>query len=95
MPLISKKDVAHLAQLARLKLSDAEADKLSGDLEEIVAYFKELESIDTSGVVPVAGGTDLTNVFREDEAGTSDDGGKGADQFPETEGGLLKVPNIF
>ena len=95
MSLIDKKDVAHLAQLARLELSDTEADKLSGDLEEIVAYFKELEAVDTSGIVPVAGGTDLTNVLRADEAGTSDDGGKGADQFPETSGGLLKVPNIF
>ena len=53
-PAIDRTLVLHVAKLASLSLSDAEADKLTGDLAKIVAYVAQLDSLDTSQVAPTA-----------------------------------------
>ncbi len=93
--MLTKKELEHLATLARIDLKAGEEVKLEKDLGNILDYFKELESVDTSSVAPMTGGTDLKNVFREDTAGTSDDTGKGKEAFPDANGGYLRVPPVF
>ena len=68
MAEINKELLEHLARLARIELDEKEEPKLLSDLVAILNYFKELEALDTTGVVPMDGGTQLKNVFREDEA---------------------------
>jgi aspartyl-tRNA(Asn)/glutamyl-tRNA(Gln) amidotransferase subunit C len=46
--------ISHVAQLSSLSLTDAEAEKLTGELAAIVAYVSELETLDTSNVPPTA-----------------------------------------
>jgi len=92
---MNKKDLEHLAELARIDLKAGEEKKLQKDLGAILDYFKELQELDTENVDPMAGGTDLKNVVREDVAGTADNTGKGPEQFPDKQGGFLKVPPVF
>ncbi|MDO8664507.1 MAG: Asp-tRNA(Asn)/Glu-tRNA(Gln) amidotransferase subunit GatC [Candidatus Liptonbacteria bacterium] len=92
---ISKKTLEHLAELSRIKLNEKEEEKLLEDLRKILAYFDELKSLDTSSVEPMNGGTDLKNSFREDEERLNTNQGNGADVFPESKDGFLKVPPVF
>lgn len=102
---INKETLKRLAKLARIELDPKEEEKLLKDLGKILNHFKELQELDTSEVAPMAGGTSLKNVFREDSAkpdeessrGISGDSNKGAgvEAFPEHESGYLKIPPVF
>ena len=92
---ISKEELRHLADLARIKLDPKEEDKLIKDLGNILDHFKELQELDTANVAPMTGGTDLRNVFRGDDERENTDQGAGVEAFPENEGGFLKVPPVF
>ena len=100
---ISKSELEHLAKLARVELDPKEEEKLLKDLGAILDYFKELQKLDTTNVPPMAGGTDLRNVFREDaKKNDGEDGGPestnrgaGVDAFPEKQDGFLKIPPVF
>ena len=92
---ITKHELEHLATLARIELDPKEEEKLLKDLGAILDYFKELQELDTTNVKPMTGGTDLVNVFREDDERESTNRGAGVDQFPETKDGYLKIPPVF
>lgn len=92
---LTKRDLEHLAKLARIELDPKEEDKLLRDLGNILDHFKELQELDTSDVEPMAGGTDLTNVFRKDGERENTRRGAGVDAFPETKDGFLEVPPVF
>ncbi len=61
-------DVGYIAGLARLELDPETKVKLQKDMEGILAYIKQLEELDVSGIEPTAHATLLTNVLREDVA---------------------------
>lgn len=92
MSVIDKKSLEHLAELARIKLSGKEEEKMLTDLKKILTYFEELKEADTLHVEPLTGGTELTNIAREDAPRGNDDTGKGRAAFPEEEGRFLKIP---
>ena len=95
MAELNKKTLEHLAELARLDLKEKEEEKLLKDLQAILDYFKALQGVDTENVEPMAGGTSLKNVFREDEVKKSKEIAKGSEAFPESHEGYLKVPPVF
>lgn len=95
MSQITKKEIKHLAELARLELTEKDEEKLEHDLGEILGYFNELKEINTDGVPPLTGGIFLVNCVRDDTAERTADTGKGKDQFPESSSGYLKVPSVF
>lgn len=92
---INKETLEHLAKLARIELSHAEEERLLNDLANILGHFEELKNLDTSKVLPMAGGSQLKNAFREDTSRESTNRGAGIGQFPETQDGFLKVPPVF
>lgn len=94
---INKKSLEHLADLVRIELKAGEEERFLKDLEKILAYFQELQQLNTDNVTPMTGGTELKSVFREDEK-TRDKSGetrRAVQAFPEEEKGYLKVPPIF
>lgn len=103
--MITKKDLKHLAELARIDFSAGggsfsggragEEKKLIKDLSNILDYFKELQDLNTDKVEPMTGGTDLRNILREDILEKENETGKGKEAFPEEEGDYLKVPPVF
>ncbi|MCL4405329.1 MAG: Asp-tRNA(Asn)/Glu-tRNA(Gln) amidotransferase subunit GatC [Patescibacteria group bacterium] len=90
-------DVEYFARLARIRLTDEEKTRLAKELSDVLAYVEELKRVDTKDVAPMTGGTDLRNIYREDESvrNVFDDCGKGPANFPDTKDGFLKVPKIF
>jgi aspartyl-tRNA(Asn)/glutamyl-tRNA(Gln) amidotransferase subunit C len=59
-------DVKHIAALARIHIENAEATRLVGDLNDILAWIDQLNEVDISGVDPLAGAIDLALKLRED-----------------------------
>ncbi|HEX4446912.1 MAG TPA: Asp-tRNA(Asn)/Glu-tRNA(Gln) amidotransferase subunit GatC [Polyangiaceae bacterium] len=53
-PKISREVVLHVAKLASLSVSDAEADRFAGELARVVAYVEQLDAVDTRDVPPTA-----------------------------------------
>ncbi len=92
---ISKETLEYLANLARIELDPAEEERLLGDLRKILDYVSELQSVDTSSVAPMNGGTTLSNIFREDTGPMNTNRGEGVDALPQIKEGFLKVPPIF
>ena len=95
MAEINKKILKHLVGLARIEIDPKKEDKFLSDFKSILGHFEELANLDTSGVVPMTGGTMLQNVTREDEFNDIKDQGKGVANFPESKDGYLKVPPVF
>jgi len=93
--IIDKKTLEHLAALSRIDIDPKKEEKLLGNLEKILAYFEELKAVDTDGIEPAAGGTTLTNVFREDKDSLRLPNEKALEQFPEKKNGFLKIPQVF
>ena len=95
--ILKEKDVEHLAELARIEISDAEKKKLLKDLEEILEHVKELGEVNTDGVEPVTGGTTKKNEFRGDDEDVCvpTPSEELQDAFPEKDDKHLKVPHVF
>ena len=68
MPEITREDVAHLADLARIDLSDAELDHLAPQLSVILESVASIQGVAGEDVPPTSHALPLTNVFREDVA---------------------------
>lgn len=65
--MLSKEQVRHVAKLARLELTDDEAERFSGQLSDILSYMEILEEVETDNVEPTSQVTGLTNVTRKDK----------------------------
>ncbi len=63
---LTRADVEKVALLARLRLSDAELETMTGQLVQIVGYVDQLSEVDTTDVAPMAHAVEVTNVFAED-----------------------------
>ena len=70
--MISKKEVQHVAKLARLGLSQEELNKTGKELSSILDYFKLLDELDTSQIPPTFYPVPLKNIMREDKVEKKD-----------------------
>ena len=64
---LSRDDVDHVATIARIGITDAEKDRLLGELEAILGHIARLQQVDTSALAETAQVGDLVNVMRADE----------------------------
>jgi aspartyl-tRNA(Asn)/glutamyl-tRNA(Gln) amidotransferase subunit C len=95
MPEISRDEVAHLADLARIDLSDAELDLLAPQLTVILESVASIQGVAGDDVPPTSHALPLTNVFREDvivPCLTAEQALSGA---PEVEQQRFRVPRIL
>lgn len=65
--MLSKDKVEHVAKLARLELSDENAERFSSQLSDVLSYMEILDEVNTEGVEPTLQVTGLINVSREDK----------------------------
>lgn len=91
---ITKDTIEHVANLARLNLTEEEKSKLTLDMEQIISYVDKLNELDTSKVKPTDHVIPISNVFREDEAKPSYQREKVLANAPSIEDGCFKVPKI-
>src|SRR5215213_3202886 len=67
MATLSRAEVEHVAQLARLGLTDDELGRLEGQLNHILDQYGILSRLDTDAIPPTAQTIELENILREDE----------------------------
>jgi aspartyl-tRNA(Asn)/glutamyl-tRNA(Gln) amidotransferase subunit C len=92
---ISPADVAHVARLARLDLTDAELERFAEQLGAVLEHARDVEALDTAGVAPTAHPLPLRNVLREDMVVPGLDRDEVLAQAPEAESGRFRVPRIL
>ena len=92
---ISRADVAHVARLARLELTEEELERFTGQLAAVLEHAADVESLDTAGVPPTAHPLPLQNVLRADEPVPSLDRDEVLAMAPEAEDGRFRVPRIL
>ncbi len=68
---LSRQEVEHIAELAKLGLSQEEIERFQGQLSAILEYFAVLQRLDTESVPPTAQVIGLRNVMRPDDVGPS------------------------
>lgn len=92
---ITIKDVEHVANLARLELSEEEKNKFTEQLNAILKYVEQLNQLDTEHVEPTSHVMPLYNVMREDEARPSWPLEQVLLNAPDEEDGQFKVPAVL
>ena len=95
--MITKKEVQHVAKLARLGLSEKEIEKMQKELSVILEYIDLLKEIDVSKIKPTFHSVLIENVMREDEAKRESPQiiNKLLDEAPSKEEGYVKVKEIL
>lgn len=91
---IQKKDIVHVANLARLELSETALDTFASQVSQILDYVDTLEKVDTTNVPPTSHAIELTNAFREDEVSGHLDRDAALANAPEKETGAFVVPKV-
>jgi aspartyl-tRNA(Asn)/glutamyl-tRNA(Gln) amidotransferase subunit C len=91
---ISPQTVAHVAKLARLKLSEKEQGELSQVLSHVLAHFEQIAKVNTDGVLPLLTPTDMSQGLRADVAEKLIDSDKLLENAPDKSGRLFKVPPV-
>ena len=92
---VTEKDVAYIAALSRLEISESEMPKFTEQFNQIFNYADILEKVDTAGIKPTFSILPLYNVLREDEPQpgvTHEDALKNA---PAVHNGGFKVPRVI
>jgi aspartyl-tRNA(Asn)/glutamyl-tRNA(Gln) amidotransferase subunit C len=92
---ITRDDVAHVARLARLSLSDAELDRFTGQLADVLEHARDVEALDVTGIAPMSHPYPLQNVLRDDTAGPTLDRDEVLAQAPAVEDRRFRVPPIL
>ena|SRR6516225_4149817 len=92
---ISRADVAHVARLARLDLTDDELDRFTGQLAAVLEHAGDLAALDTAGVPPTAHPLELVNVLRDDVPRPCLDRDEVLAMAPAAEDGRFRVPKIL
>jgi aspartyl-tRNA(Asn)/glutamyl-tRNA(Gln) amidotransferase subunit C len=92
---ITTDDAAHVARLARLRLSDQELEQYTGQLAAVLDHARDVEALDTEGVEPTAHPLPLVNVLREDRVTECLDRAEVLAAAPSVEANRFRVPRIL
>ena len=92
---LSLNDISRLAQLARVEVTQAEAEQVLSQLQAIFALIEELQSADTRGIEPMSHGQDVTLRLREDHVTERDQHELFQSIAPQVEAALYLVPRVI
>ncbi len=92
---ITRDEVAHLATLSRLALSEPELDHFAGQLDVIIAAVARVQEVAAEGIPPTTHALPVTNVFRDDVIAGCLGAQAALDQAPASEQGRFRVPRIL
>jgi aspartyl-tRNA(Asn)/glutamyl-tRNA(Gln) amidotransferase subunit C len=92
---LTAEQVRWVAMLARLELTEAELQLMTGQLNRIVEYVNQLQSLNTNGVEPLAHALDVANVFRADEPQPSLAVDEALANAPKRKGDFYAVPAVL
>jgi aspartyl-tRNA(Asn)/glutamyl-tRNA(Gln) amidotransferase subunit C len=92
---LTREEVLHVAELARLSLRPEEIEIFTRQLNDILAYVEKLQELDTTGVVPLAHVIPIFNAFREDEVKEGLPLDLALENAPAREEGSFLVPRVI
>ena len=92
---VTRKDVEHIAELARLKFKEKELESFTHQLNDILAYMEQLNELDTENVEPLSQPIEGSNVFREDITKPSLDREHALKNAPDKDEEFFKVPKVI
>ncbi len=92
---ISKEQVYHVANLARLEINDQEAEKFTKQLDDIINLAELLNEADTSNIKPTSHVLNIQNVMREDVAEQGLPREEVLKNAPDHKDGQIRVPSII
>ncbi len=95
MAALTRAEVAHLAKLARIAVSDAELDHLAGQLDVILASVARVGEVVADDIPPTSHAVPLTNVVRLDVVRPSLTAEQALSGAPAVEGDRFRVPRIL
>jgi aspartyl-tRNA(Asn)/glutamyl-tRNA(Gln) amidotransferase subunit C len=95
MASLRREEVQHVAKLARLTLSDAELDKFTEQLGQVLEHASDMNALDLDGVAPTAHPFGLINVVRDDVRRPCLDHDVVIAMAPDAEDGRFAVPRIL
>lgn len=92
---ITRREVEHVAHLARVDFSEKEKEKFTSQLNDILLYIDKLNEVDTTDVEPVTHAIALKNAFREDIVTASLDHEMALSNAPDARGDFFRVPKVI
>jgi aspartyl-tRNA(Asn)/glutamyl-tRNA(Gln) amidotransferase subunit C len=95
VPAISRSDVAHLARLARVAMTDDELDAMAGQLDVILSAVSRVQEVAAQDIPPTSHAVPLTNVLRPDVRAPSLTAAEALAAAPAAEGDRFRVPRIL
>lgn len=95
MTRISKEEVKHVANLARLAITEEETEKLQKQLDSIITFAEQLNELDTENIEPTTHVLHMKNVLREDKASKGLPREEVLKNAPDHQDGQIRVPGIM
>ncbi len=92
---LTEAEVRHVAELAKLRLSDEEVAAFTHQLSAILDYAAQIQEVDTSAVLPTPYVLPLTNVMRDDEPAPGLDNAEALANAPDHDDGYFRVRAFF
>jgi aspartyl-tRNA(Asn)/glutamyl-tRNA(Gln) amidotransferase subunit C len=92
---LTREEVEHIAQLARLGLTEDEKERFAVQLSEILDYFQVLQQLDTDSVAPTTTAIPLENVMFDDEVAPSSPREEILLNAPDDEDGFIRVRAVL
>ena len=92
---LNLEQVRRIAELARIEISEAEAESTLGQLNGIFSLIEEMQAVDTHGVEPMAHAQDLAQRLRADKVTETNRREAYQAVAPETEASLYLVPRVI
>ena len=93
--MLSREEVIHIAQLARLELTPEEIERYREQLSAVLDYFTKLAEVDTTGIPPTASVLPPRSVLRKDEPRPGLPREELLANAADTEDGQFKVPPVL
>lgn len=92
---LDKSEVEKIAHLARLHISEAEADEVSNRISDILVLIDQMQSLDTDDIEPLAHPLDVVQRLRADQITEENQRDKLQTLAPSSEDGLYLVPKVI
>ena len=92
---LSLQEVRRVALLARIEITDREAQAAQVQLNEIFKLIEQMQSVDTEGITPMAHAQDVVQRLREDRVTETDQHALYQSIAPQVENGLYLVPKVI
>jgi aspartyl-tRNA(Asn)/glutamyl-tRNA(Gln) amidotransferase subunit C len=92
--MIDKKAIEHIAKLARLHVTESEAQEFSTQLSKALGYFEQISKVPTEGVEPLVTPSEIETFWREDKVTKEFSADQLVANAPDKVGNLFKVPPV-